>query len=145
LLNDQEKLKLLNGDWNQVAKNLFLLDADSSDRISQKIRHFYNYVGDFNPISFLTPRITKHTLRAITNALSDRFFISGVRDAAVLHSKEAPTFLYYFTYKGDFTLAPILKASIKTGVVPFFTELITEIITNKMYRLIGWDVVDYGN
>jgi hypothetical protein len=38
-----------------------------------------------------------------------------VREAAMLHSSHAPTYLYYFSHVKDFTLAPILSATATSG------------------------------
>jgi hypothetical protein len=133
-------LRKLNNDWEDVTKNAFLLYNTSSAKTAKNLRKFY--------FGFELPNaeIGMKDLGRLTDAFSDRYFVSGVRDAALLHSQHASTHLYYFSYQGALGFAPVIKAAAQSnGTVSLFINLMQDLVMTKVYQILGWDVVNYGN
>lgn len=82
-----------------------MLDYDrSKTNVSSKIRNYYfgNFRGKY---------LTEDTyIENITNIYSDRVYFHATRKAALYHAKYAPTYLYYYSYPGQFSFFSLFKA-----------------------------------
>jgi len=120
--------------WNEVAPK-FLYYDESDVTTSRKIRDFY--FGKDTKID------TLDKLDNYTALLGDRHFFVGVAKAIELHAKEAPTYIYYYTYPGEFTLANILL-SIK-GKYPVMVEVLSHVVSSWVRKTIfGINPPRYG-
>lgn len=152
ILPHEDKLSELNEKWSQVAPKTFLLYNSNPD-LSEKVRKFYfgtkqttkdapNEIKGNKP-STKRPQIGWDDLEGLTNAYSDRYFIGCVRDAAILHAKHAPTYLYYYTYKPEISYGYIQETV--HGYVPVQLEIIFGYLKFRLYRdVLKWDINDYG-
>lgn len=80
-----------------------MLDYDKNRlEISEKIKQYY--FGRF------AGKYYAEDIRNITSIYSHRVYFHATQKAALLHSVHAPTFLYFYTYPGDFSFFSLFKA-----------------------------------
>lgn len=70
--------------------------------VSNKIKDYYfgKFTGKYFP----------EDVRNITSLFSDRVYFHATQKAATLHSAHADTYLYLYTYPGDFSFFSLFKA-----------------------------------
>ncbi|XP_021945103.2 esterase E4 isoform X1 [Folsomia candida] len=101
ILADEYIYKNLNKNWN--AWMPLMLDYDKNRlEISEKIKQYY--FGRF------AGKYYAEDIRNITSIYSHRVYFHATQKAALLHSVHAPTFLYFYTYPGDFSFFSLFKA-----------------------------------
>lgn len=99
----------VNKNWPQIGKFLFNLNEFSSDpdALISTLTEFY----------MKKLPISKENLKEIVPFMSDAGFFLDNHDAALLHSKVAPTYIYHYNYSGIFALGEIFfkKTSLPIG------------------------------
>lgn len=102
ILNSTELTEEFNGNWNRMAPfALSYKEAvnDGNDEASTNIRNFY----------FANRPIDLDSRENLTNLFSDRNFFQCNRNAAILHARFSPVYLYYFTQPGPLSWLDIFK------------------------------------
>ena len=98
ILNVPVLTKELDEDWLRIAPLTLMYDdivpPQHQNETSRKIRDFY----------FGNQSISTETRDQLSDLYSDRFFVYPTEKAARLYSKHGgPTYLYLFTYAGEYT------------------------------------------
>jgi hypothetical protein len=89
-----------------------MLDYNSSEsEVSQKIRK--HYFGNFKG------KYLAEDVENITKLYSDRVYFHATHKAAMYHSVHAPTYLYFYSYPGEYSFFSLFKA-----VMPRHEDLI---------------------
>lgn len=151
----EDKLSELNEKWSEILPRAMLLYNDDP-KLSEKIKTFYfgnRKIPKHKDGGTMTSQIENekshlaqigwNDLESITNMYSDRYFLGCVRDAAALHAQNAPTHLYYYTYKPDIGYGYIQE--ITRGRIPVQLEIILGYLKFMLYRhVLNWEMNDYG-
>jgi carboxylesterase type B len=101
-------------DWNFLLPRL--LNYNPKDEAAAwKIRKYY--FGD-------SSRSIQNQLQNLTNLFSDKMFFSPTKKAADIHSRFAPTYLYYFTYRTPVTVYDLIRGVTPAGFLPPEIEIV---------------------
>lgn len=99
ILRNDTMRKILNSKWEQFAPVLLgFKNYTDKEMLSKEVKQYYL---NNNPI-------TQQNAKETANMVSDRNFFLDNHDAALLQSKVAPTYIYYYTYQGLFALGNLL-------------------------------------
>jgi len=80
-----------------------MLDYNSSEtKVSDKVRKYY--FGSFKG------KYLAEDVERITQVYSDRVYFHATHKAASYHSLHAPTYLYYYSYPGEYSFFSLFKA-----------------------------------
>lgn len=91
--------KILNSKWEHFAPVLLSYqNYPNKSALSAEVKKYY--LNDA-PIS-------QSNAKETANMVSDRNFFLDNHDAAILQSRVAPTYIYYYTYQGLFALGNLL-------------------------------------
>ncbi|XP_035704166.1 venom carboxylesterase-6 isoform X2 [Folsomia candida] len=91
--------RLVNSGWDQMAaKFLNLHPSEVNPTLLKDIKQFYLNNSEIN----------LQTIKMSANMISDRAFFLDNHDAAVLHSRVANVYPYYYTYSGRYAMAKLL-------------------------------------
>lgn len=107
ILRNEDELKLVNAYWAFI--NPFVLayaDHPKKDEITAFITK--NYMNNA-PLSM-------EVLKEAAAMLTDKGFNLVTHDMALLHSKIAPTYLYYYSYQGIYSLINLLYADTNSSL-----------------------------
>lgn len=115
----------LSWDWGSVASSTFFLHQNDSETL-QKLRNYHFGESDKD--------ITESDYEALTNLIGDRLFTIPARDAAVLHAKHtgAPTYLYYFTEKGEQSYGDFMYSLSENRWMPRLLEIGIELLRKRL-------------
>lgn len=137
IIGQSKLLKRLSQDWESVASDAFFLHRNDSATL-QKLRKYH--FGD-------TEReITVADYPAITDVVGDRCFNLPVRDAALLHATQTgyPTYLYYFTEKGDVSFGDFIYTLAEESWIPRPLQILLHLAKNKIYSQLNLESIDLG-
>lgn len=104
--------------------------------ITSKIRKFY--FGETKNIA------TKDLVENYTNLFSDRIFFEPLHTFATHYKNHAPLRLYFYTHKGQFSLARILSASQKPYFTPTVNIILDILIRWVKENIFGWEIPHPG-
>jgi carboxylesterase type B len=135
IMRNESLIEVGESHWGLLAPNFLYYEND--EPTSQKIRDFYfgkNFEKTNNGID---------KLDSYTALIGDRHFFVGVAEAIEFHAKEAPTYIYFYTYAGEFSLANILLAI--RGRFPIIVELVSHFLSTWVKKtLFGINPPRYG-
>ncbi|ODM99012.1 Venom carboxylesterase-6 [Orchesella cincta] len=99
ILRNETMRKTLNSKWEHFAPVLLSYqNHENKSALSTAVKRFYL---NNEPVS-------QKNAKETANMVSDRNFFLDNHDAAIMHSRVAPTYVYYYTYQGVFALANLL-------------------------------------
>ena len=129
IVRNESLVHLAEDHWDSIAPNFLYYEPNAET--SQRIRDFYFGKDHMD-------KFANHTALQ-----GDRHFYVGVAKAIELHTKEAPAYIYYYTYPGEFTLSNILLAI--RGKYPVMMELIGHFLSTWVKKtLFGINPPRYG-
>jgi len=130
---NQTLRELAQSDWNDFVSKLLLFAKN--DEASKQIRDFY-----FQDIKDVT---TFDNLHRYTTMISDRGFFVDMHHCARLHAKFSPTFVYYYAYPGEWTVANLFMEV--RGQLPRLMEVGWAVIYSWFnLSLLGRTLPNYG-
>jgi carboxylesterase type B len=133
IMANQTLRDLAQNDWSDFVSKLLLFPKN--DEVAAKIRSFY--FGDSKDIT------TLDNIHKYTNMISDRGFFSDSYHVARLHGKFHPTYVYYYSYPGEWTVANLFMEV--RGTLPRLMEVGWAVISSWVTRsLLGRSLPNYG-
>lgn len=104
--------------------------------ISAKIRNYY--FGNVKSIA------TKDLVQNYTNLFSDRMFFVPLHNFALEYRKHASLRLYFYTHKGQFSLARLLASSQKPYLPPLVNVILDMIVRWIKEHVLGFEIPHPG-
>nr|QYA71950.1 carboxylesterase [Anoplophora glabripennis]QYA72001.1 carboxylesterase [Anoplophora glabripennis] len=95
--SDEKYLDDIDKRWDDILPHILhyneTVNSEDIHAVNTKIRDYY--LGDAN--------VNKHTFGDLVQIIGDRLFVTDIHKAVKLHAEAsaAPTYLYYFTYRGE--------------------------------------------
>lgn len=140
-LTNEELVNFAQNDWNEYARLFFAFEKN--DVAAQKIRNFY-YGNQTNITSIEVDNVIQ-----FGQIFSDRFFFNDLHHLGKLQAKSSPLFLYYYTYRGQWTSANLFMSI--HGVSKRWIEALSALIysgTTWMHDVLHYiasKLPNYGN
>ena len=98
---------------------LYQYDIDD-EQVWDEIYQFY-----FNSSTTLS---YDEMIVSLANLMSDRFFVKGAHEAAMIHAEKSPVYLYYMTYMGRTNIFSLLSDISHKSWIPFELQMVTYFI-----------------
>ncbi|XP_021951286.1 venom carboxylesterase-6 [Folsomia candida] len=133
IMANQTLKNLAQNDWSDFVSKLLLFQKN--DEIAQKIRDFY-----FKDTKDVT---TFDNIHKYTNMIGDRGFFTDMHHCIRLHAKWNPTYVYFYSYPGEWTVANLFMEV--RGTLPRLMEVGWAVISSWVTRsLLGRSLPNYG-
>jgi len=136
--HDQEFMRTLGypEEWKKSLPTLIGFgDQAVVERNSERIRRQY----------FQSPIGSESSFQNFTNMFSDKLFFLPAHNAAMLQSRHAPVYMYYFNHPTKFSLSKLASATSEQTVVPAEIQIATY-VAGSWFReyLLGFKRPFYG-
>lgn len=143
-MRNESFLKYVNENWKKIARYMFNLNEHHHpEKIIDSLTSYY----------MKDVPITRENLKDVVEFTTDGGFFLDSHDVALMHAKFAPTYIYYYTYHGIFSIADLLFTKLDipligsdlnymmgTGVSWVVANILNQRSDNKLGICHGYDI-----